>query len=463
MNIISLAARNVLRNARRSGLTAVALVVGTLAILVFGGYVNDNIYGLQTITVRQHGHLQVVRTDYLDFGRGDPGRFSIRDYDALLNKIRTDGVLAPMLAAATPVLHVEGAAGNFSAGAASSFSGIGVLPEEYATLLAWDGFGLRIPPGKSSLRADAPDGGIVGFRMAQLLALCGSLKLTGCKELPPRRSADPQADTLPEDIAALGQVEQAQMAGTQSGEVSIELLAASPSGLPNVVRMNVIKAERQAIRDLDALYVAMPLPLAQRLVFGPNEQAVSAIVIQLKHTDMLEAAQVRLNQLVKDSGQLEVLTFHQVSPVYDQIVSSYTSVFTFIAILMGLIALFSIANAINMAVGERIGEIGTLRSLGFQRSSIRLIFILEGALLGVFGTVVGAVVAILAQYGLLISRLTWTPPGRSTPIPLRIDVLSSPSMIAATVFGLAAVACLSALWPANRAARMEVTEALRHV
>ncbi|WP_224360675.1 ABC transporter permease [Hyalangium versicolor] len=462
MNVIALASRNVLRNARRSALTAVALVVGTLAILVFGGYVNDNIHGLQTITVRQVGHLQVVRKDYLDFGRGDPGRFSIRDYEALMRRIQTDEVLAPMLAVVTPVLQVEGAAGNFAAGASSNFSGIGVEPSGHAKMLAWDGFGAGIPPGKTALRADAPDGGIVGFQMAQLLALCGPLKLTGCKELPTRTVADPKAATLPEDISALGQAEQSQQAGTGKA-ASIELLAASPSGLPNVVRMNVLEAERQVVRDIDALYVAMPLPLAQRLVFGPDERAVSAVVIQLRHSDMLPAAQARLNQLVKESGQLEVLTFHEVSPVYDQIVSSYTSVFTFIAALMGLIALFSIANAVNMAVGERIGEIGTLRSLGFQRTSIRSIFILEGALLGVFGTIVGAVLALLFQYGLDLSGFAWTPPGRSTSIPLRIDVLGSPSMIAATVLGLSAVACLSALWPANRAARMEVTEALQHV
>lgn len=463
MNAVDIAWRNVVRNRRRSALTLLALAVGSMAILLFAGYVRDNEQGLETITVRSHGHLQVVRRDYLDFGRGDPGRFSIRGYEALMNQIALDPALAPLLAVVTPTLHVEGVAGNFSAGVSSNFVGEGVVPSDYRALLSWDGFRSGIPPGESALAEERTESGVIGFRLAQSLALCAALRLEDCKLLPPPPE---QLGTgaLPPDLASIAHLQEVpREEQVRDTRPLIDLLAASAGGLPNVVRMSVAKSERQAIREIDSMYVAMPLRLAQRLVFGPDERAASAIVVQLKHSDMLPAAQRRLDELVQGSREsLQVLNFHETSPVFDQIVASYESVFQFIAVLMAVIALFSVANAVHMAVGERKVEIGTLRALGFQRGSIRSVFVLEGAMLGLLGASAGAAAAMAAAIAINRSHLSWTPPGRSHAIPLRVEMFGSPWIIAAAILGLSLVACLSALWPANAAARMEVTEALRH-
>ncbi len=468
MNAIEIAWRNVRRNGRRSLFTLLALALGTLAILMFGGYVNDTVTGLQTATVRTYGHLQIVPKDYLDFGRGNPGRFSIAGYAALVQRIRNDEQLAPMLALVTPVLEIEGVAGNFAAGVSSNFVGEGVVPEERRRQLAWDGFGIGIPPGRTALNAGDADGGVVGLRMAQLLNLCDALRLSNCRRIEP--AAVPPADaaaTLPADTAALARSTQTANGGAQAqeraSEVPVELLAASPGGMPNVVRMNVLEAERQGIRQIDSMYVALPLPLAQRLVFGGERQAVSSIVVQVRHTEQMPAARARLEQIVRGAAQpLEVLSFHDVSPAYDQIVATYSTIFQFIAWLMAAITLFSISNAVTMAVGERTAEIGTLRSLGFQRSAIRRIFVSEGALLGIVGTVVGVLAAFVLAEGVInLAGLSWTPPGRSSAIPIRVDIVSTPALVLLTVLGLSLVACLSALWPAHKAARLEITDALR--
>jgi putative ABC transport system permease protein len=464
MNPIELAWRNVRRNRRRSLFTLLALAVGTMAILMFGGYVNDTIQGLQTSTVRTYGHLQVVPRDYLDFGRGNPGRFSIHDYDRLIGAIRNDAALSPMLTVVTPVLEVEGVAGNFRVSASSNFVGEGVVPAERSAQLAWDGFGMGIPPVKSALREDAPDGGVVGLGMAQLLGLCDSLKIANCRRVTSDATSGPNGvGDMPADIAVAAS--SAGAAGEDEAGPWVELLAASPGGLPNVVRMNVLRAERQGVRQIDSMYVAMPLSLAQRLVFGPDMRAASAIVVQLKQTDMLSDAQRKLERIVGDSKEpLEVLTFHEVSPIYDQIVATYGTIFQFIAALIAVITLFSIANAVNMAVGERVAEIGTLRSLGFQRAAIRHIFVAEGALLGVLGALIGAFIAIaLSECVINLAGLSWTPPGRTHAIPIHVDITSSPLLIVGTVLGLALVACISAIGPAHKAAKLEVTEALNHV
>lgn len=464
MNVLSIAWRNVRRNGRRSVLTLLALAVGSSAILMFGGYVNDTIQGLQTATVRQLGHLQIVPKDYLDFGRGDPEKFSISRYEELLQTLRNDSVLAPMLAIATPTLDVEGVAGNFAAGVSSNFSGSGVVPSERARMLAWDGFDIGIPPTASKLIDADADAGVVGLGMAQLLQLCDGLHLDDCKRAPTAAAND--GAVMPKDLADLSGAALAEgdRAPRDVGSVAIELLAASASGLPNVVRMNVAAAERQGIRQIDNMFVGMPIGLAQRMLFGPDTRAASAIVVQLRSTDQLLAATQRIKVITAGFNQpLDVLSFHDISPVYDQIVASYQSIFQFIAWLMAVVALFSVASAVNMSVSERTSEIGTLRALGFQRSSIRSLFLTEGALLGLIGSVIGVVLGIaIADGAINLIGLSWTPPGRTSPIPIRSDIMATPALVWGTVLIMSAIACLSSLWPANSAAKMEVTEALRH-
>ena len=60
MNLLELAWRNVLRNRRRTALTLAAIGVGAMAILLLGGYVSATVKALQTDTVRQAGHLQIM-------------------------------------------------------------------------------------------------------------------------------------------------------------------------------------------------------------------------------------------------------------------------------------------------------------------------------------------------------------------------------------------------------------------
>jgi putative ABC transport system permease protein len=55
------------------------------------------------------------------------------------------------------------------------------------------------------------------------------------------------------------------------------------------------------------------------------------------------------------------------------------------------------------------------------------------------------------------------PPGSGTRLPLLLVVWGETGTITATTVGLAAVAAASAWWPAYRASRMVVVDALRHV
>src|SRR5262249_34113678 len=100
---------------------------------------------------------------------------------------------------------------------------------------------------------------------------------------------------------------------------------------------------------------------------------------------------------------------------------------------------------------------------GVRCQGIRWQFLVEGALLGVIGVTVGVGFAYLVAYGINHSTLTWTPLFQVAPVPLRLYMAGAYSLIAITWTGLLAVSALVAVIPANRAARMVVVDALRHV
>jgi len=116
-----------------------------------------------------------------------------------------------------------------------------------------------------------------------------------------------------------------------------------------------------------------------------------------------------------------------------------------------------------MNVMERINEIGTIRAMGVRRGGVRMQFILEGALIGAIGATIGALIAFGVAALVNYAGLTWIPPGNSSPTPFKVDVLNHPVVVASTWIVLTVVAMAAAVIPANRAARLSVVDALRHV
>lgn len=462
MKTLSLALRNLLRNRRRSLTTLFAMVIGLVAILLFGGYRSNITYGSQTGFVQATGHLQIQHKDYFLDGGDNPAAYGIENYQHIVDVVRHDPVLAPMLAVVTPNLQLGGIAGNFTAGVSRSVLASGVVAEERNHMLEWNDYGMKSYAQALPLVGTSEDSVVVGTGVARKLQLCNALKVPDCTQTP--AAAPTQGKAAPDDITALSNQEQNAMPA--SNETRIEMLAATAHGAPNVTSLNVIKAENKGIKALDDVYLAMHLSQAQKLIYGKSTPQVTAIQIQLLHTKQIPAARTRLNELLKTEFKdqpLEILDFQTLNPMYGQTVQFMNSMFGFISILIAVIVLFTIGNTMSTAVVERTVEIGTLRAIGLRRSGIRRLFIVEGILLGVAGAILGVVCSLVIATIINHSGLSWTPPGYSYAYLILVRVWQDQGLLVGSVIGLILVTMFSAWWPANRAAKLMIVDALRHV
>ncbi len=457
MNTLQLAARNLVRNRRRTLTTLLAMIVGVVAVLIFGGYDRNIRLGLETDFVRGSGHLQIQHRDYFLFGSGNPAAYGIRDYAQLMQKLQADPQLAPLLQVVTPVLDLGGIAGNFASGVSRTVYGRGVDVAGQNRLKQWNDYRMvGLPQRSVALTGTAPNAAVVGTGVARVLQLCGPLQVKDCPQPLPVRE---QGSTMPADLAALPVASPA----ANVGRVQIELLAARASGAPNVASLQVVKAEQQGVKALDDISVQLHLTQAQQLVYGQGAPQVSAIVLQLRHSRDMSAARARLAQLLQGGSQpLVVQDFATLNPQYGQITGMFAAILGFVAVLIGAIVLFTVGNTMSMAVVERTVEIGTLRALGLRQAGIRRLFVSEGLLLGVSGALLGSLLALGLAWLINHSGLTWLPPGNSERIPLLVRVAGEYGMLLATAVGLIVLSVLSAWWPARRAARLDIVEALRH-
>jgi ABC-type antimicrobial peptide transport system permease subunit len=107
------------------------------------------------------------------------------------------------------------------------------------------------------------------------------------------------------------------------------------------------------------------------------------------------------------------------------------------------------------AVANRVGEIGTLRALGFQRRSILSAFIMEALLLGLCGGILGVGAASFMQL-ITISTMNWASFSElAFSFSLTFGILWK-SLLFSLVMGF-----VGGMLPAVRAARMNIVTALR--
>jgi putative ABC transport system permease protein len=195
-----------------------------------------------------------------------------------------------------------------------------------------------------------------------------------------------------------------------------------------------------------------------------TEPEVSEIAIRLKDPKRLERVKTELEQALsgirnpQDQPALEVHTWEGLSP-FANIAHMIDLLDLFIRIMLVGIVLIAVMNVMMMAVYERIREIGTVSAIGTPPRRILGLFLSEGLLLGLIGTLIGTALSL----GIVFTLNLW-------PVHIKFarQVFAlAPAIAASDVLLIGAivlaVAALASLQPAWKAARMDPITALRHV
>ena len=90
-----------------------------------------------------------------------------------------------------------------------------------------------------------------------------------------------------------------------------------------------------------------------------------------------------------------------------------------------------------------------------------MLFAMEGGLLGLLGSIMGAVLHTSAWAIIRAVGPTYTPPGVSTPVPLTVELV--PQALVLLAVCLIILSLVAAIMPARRAARLNIVDALGHV
>ncbi len=421
MRLLSLAARNLLRNRRRTAISLVALVVGVGAMVGLRGFINgQQRVILENLVFGQVGAVQVHKKGYLANVQGSPLTLDMADSEELRQRIAAvEGVttVSPRIAfgGMLSLPDVEGAPDEESAGKTGFLQltafDPALEPRVTPQRVKWLGKGAHLST------VDAPEL-VLNADMAKSLAT----EVTGAEVSSERWPALLSADR---DGALNG--EGVRIAGT--------LVSATPG-------------------DRRVGYV--PLATAQRLLRMEGRVTEYALAV----TKLEDAPRVRDGVRATLGPEYEVHTWDEVMPFVKQLVGHQDVIFGIMTSVFLLTVLLGIVNVMLMNVLERVREIGTMLAVGTRRWQVVSLFLLEGAVLGLVGGLVGALVGGAVTLWLGHRGIVLPAPGAQADSIIR-PFVSGLYLVRAV--GMATVgASLAALWPAYRAAKLRPVEALAH-
>jgi putative ABC transport system permease protein len=181
--------------------------------------------------------------------------------------------------------------------------------------------------------------------------------------------------------------------------------------------------------------------------------AVSCVNLRARDS----AAKADLIRTIQEDEQFNLKVVDEKRYFEDQMTASIAIkvVGYFIAAFLTVGAMFAAANTMYAAVASRSREIGMLRALGFPRRSILISFVLESILLCLVGGLIGCL-ATMPFHGLSTGTLNW-----ATFSEITFSFRFSPAVLVRGVLLTLVMGAIGGLFPAVRAVRLDIAQAIR--
>jgi lipoprotein-releasing system permease protein len=246
--------------------------------------------------------------------------------------------------------------------------------------------------------------------------------------------------------------------------VGTEVSVVSPVGVdammtqfaqPLMRRCRVVGIYDSRNKDYDAHYAYVSIESA-RLLFQMAHQ-VSGVEVRLQSIEESEAVQKKLEPIL---GQgFRVSTWYDLHrDLYSVMKIERWTAYIILCLIVG-VATFNVLGSLTMGVVEKRRDIGILKALGATRRSIVLMFMFEGILVGVVGTILGVAIGLGVCY--LQIHYSVFPLDPTVYIIPAIPVEVRWTDFVAVGLASMILCTLASLYPARRAARLLPVEAIR--
>ena len=201
-------------------------------------------------------------------------------------------------------------------------------------------------------------------------------------------------------------------------------------------------------RDLSRRAVYLPLHVAQNFLGLPG--GVTSIDLRVQDVFGAEQVAARVARVTPLTVESWMVTNSQLLSALD----AQTMATGMIRVFVSIVVMLGIASVLVVAVVQKTREIGILRAMGASRGQMMRVFLVQGALVGLIGSMLGALLsaALILGFSTLVRGADGNP---LFPIVLTAPLLLY-ACVTATVCGM-----FAAIAPARRAARLDPAMAMR--
>lgn len=232
----------------------------------------------------------------------------------------------------------------------------------------------------------------------------------------------------------------------------------SPVGrFPRFRRFRVAAIFESGLWDYDANYSLVPLDAAQQF-FGMTSDQVDSIELRIR--DIYDAPEVA-RQVEEELGpSYTTTTWIELNrPLFSALRLEKLAMFIAIGLII-LVASLNIVSTLTLMVMEKNRDIAIITAMGGTSRVLTRIFVLQGLIIGVVGTLVGDLVGVLSAWYLDTYRVfSLEPEVYSIPwVPFHWSV---GDLLLVTLVALL-ISFLATIYPARAAARLRPVEALRY-
>jgi putative ABC transport system permease protein len=397
-----LALRNIFRQVRRSIIASMAISFGVIAMMLSAGFIEWIIWAnREGVAVTQLGHIQIVKPGYYEDGKSDPFRYLLPQQSPELDRIQD----IPGVRTVTTRMDFNGLISHDDS--TLSFLGQGIDPANDPALRY-----LIIVEGQH-LSLQDPKGILVGSGLAANL-------------------------------------------GIHVGD-TVVLLTTTRSGGMGAVEAHVRGLVSTTVKAYDDSMLRVPIELAGHLLRASGGHVR---VISLFDTDMTDAVTKELRNR-SDLTAYEISPWTALADFYQKTVELFSRQINVVKLIIAVIIVLSISNTMTMSVMERTVEIGTAMALGVKRHRILGLFLVEGGILGLASGIAGAVLGYLLAQAISAVGIPMPPaPGMSRGFTASIMV--TPKIAGEAVLLAVMTTLLASIYPAWRASRLIIVDALRH-